>query len=129
MECLALQRNSEKCAHCQLVFFRHTQIPLINRSNGSTFHLTLFSEPGLRPISPGGHLPHVLTCNFAYTHDRIRTRNRFVAVLILAGERHGVGLGEIEGAADKLAKLLDAGEKPEAAYMLDGQDRLIAFPQ
>ena len=129
MECLALQRNSEKCAHCQLVFFQHAQIPLINRSNGSTFHLTLFSEPGLRPISPGGYLPHVLTCNFAYTHDRIRTRNRFVAVLILAGDKRGVGLDEIEDAADKLAELLEANEIPKAAYLVDRGEPLIGLPQ
>ena len=128
MGSIALQRNSEKCAHCQFVFFRHTQIPLINRSNGSTFHLTLFSEPGLRPISPGGYLPHVLTCNFAYTHDRIRTRNRFVAVVILAREKHGVGLDEIEDAADKLAELLEANEIPKAAYLVDCGEALIEFP-
>jgi hypothetical protein len=52
-----------------------------------------------------------------------------VVVLILAGEKHGVGPDEIEDAADKLAELLESGEKPEAAYMRDGGDPLIAFPQ
>jgi hypothetical protein len=128
-EWFCLQRNTDKCGHCGVKFSREEQIPFVNRSDGKTFHLRLCSKPDLRPISDAGFPPQHLICKFEYSHRQTEPEKRFVIVLMLTGKKHGAGVEEIEDAADKLAQVLKAGEKPKAAYLIDRCAELIGFPR
>jgi len=126
-ERFSLQRNTDKCAHCGISFVRD-QGPFVNRSDGKTFHLNLVSKPDLRLIAPGRVRPRQVICEFAYVRTGKARENRFVVVLISVEKHQGIGLREIEEAADKLAELLKAGEKPKAGYVIQG-GALFGFPQ
>jgi hypothetical protein len=108
-----MQRNMEKCGHCGLALERPDDTPLVNRSDGRTFHLSLLSKHVLHVSSvPAG----TILCNFEYAFDQLEARPA-VTVILLAGDRREVGIADIESVADKLAKLLDLGERPNAAYL------------
>src|ERR1019366_357465 len=105
------------CSHCGITFARHTEIPFINRSDGRTFHLRLYSKPDSHPVSLRRIPPEHVNCIFAYTNGT-DTEDRFVVVIML-GPREKIGHPEIEDVADKLAELLEAGKKPNTAYVVD----------
>jgi hypothetical protein len=108
-----MQRNTDKCEHCGLILDRPDDTPRVNRSDGRTFHLNLLSKYVLEVSSvPAG----TVICNFECAFDQ-PDEKLFVTVVVLAGDERGIGIDDIERMADKLAKLLESGQKPNSAYL------------
>jgi hypothetical protein len=126
-----LQRNAEKCAHCGRIFGRVSgKIPLVNRSDETSFHLVLLSGPNPRPRLSGGFHLDQLMCNFVYAHDQIGPTNYFLVIFILrsVGGRDEVRR-QIEEAADKIADLLQAGKKIAPVYTSAEGQLTPGFPK
>lgn len=115
-----MQRNSSQCAHCGKTFVRITeQTPLVNRSDGKRYHLTLFSGPDPRPKQPRGSYIDQVICNFAYAHDQFGPENHSVVVVIDQVLKNPEQvIRQIEEAADKLAALVEEGHRLTAVYTL-----------
>lgn len=78
-----MHRNLGQCPHCEKRFARITeQTPLVNRSDGMRFHVTLFAGPNPRPKFSGGFYNDQVICQFAYAHDRFGLRDHTVSVVI-----------------------------------------------
>jgi hypothetical protein len=96
-------------------------IPLINRSDGATFHLILFSGPYTRPNVSGGFHPNQMMCTFAYVNNRTEPEKDFLVVAILHPKRDLAEIQQqIEDATDKIADLLELRNKLGPAYTFDG---------
>jgi len=104
------RRNVPVCPHCGKTFTRITpRTPLINRSDGALFHVTLFAGPGPRPKPSGGFHNHQVVCYFAYAHDRFGPKNHTISVVIThAKEEPEEVHQQVEDAADNLPIWLDA---------------------
>ena len=126
-----MQRNSDKCAHCGRIFTRVSKkIPLVNRSDETSFHLVLLSGPNPRPRLSGGFHSEQLMCDFVYAHDQIGPTNYFLVIFILrAGEDPDEVLHQIEEAADKISDLFQAGKKLEPAYTFHDGQLTPGFPK
>ena len=113
-----MQVNAIECAHCGKRFVRITaQTPLVNRSDGKSFHVTLFAGPDPRPNGSGDFYDGQFVCDFVYAHDRFGPKNHTViVVLTVVNEDPEQVLRQAEGAADKLAELISDGQKVEAVY-------------
>lgn len=118
-----LQRNSSHCGHCGKTFVRITnQTPLVNRSDGFRYHVTLFSGPDPRPKPSGGFYSDQVLCEFAYAHDQLGPKDHTVLVVITHTKPNPEDiLREVEEAADKLAELLERGYALTAAYRFSGR--------
>ena len=94
---------------------------MINRSDGQTYHLSLFSGPDPSPyISTNGCAKHVI-CTFGYVHDRIGPkRNSLVVFIALVNDGHKYLVQQLENTADKIAGLVQAGYELEPAYTFRG---------
>jgi hypothetical protein len=116
-----MQRNSNKCGHCQRMFVRADRTAVVNRSDGKTFHVSLISGPGPRPDVSGGFHEDQAVCKFGYVSDFLGPTRYSLDVFIkhVDEERQGM-LQRIEGAADKIAELVHAGQELLPAYTLDG---------
>jgi hypothetical protein len=127
---IPVQRNSAKCAHCGYSFCRLTEkIPVVNRSDETTFHLALFFGPDPRSRSSGGYYPGQFVCNFTYVQDRLGPQSNFLLVLILhAEETREDMLRQVEDLADKIAELLQAGAQLESIYTFDCGQLALGFP-
>ncbi len=125
-----MHRNLGQCPHCEKRFARITeQTPLVNRSDGMRFHVTLFAGPNPRPKFSGGFYNDQVICQFAYAHDRFGLRDHTVSVVIdHAEEDPEKVLRQVEEAADKLAKLLEEEQRPTAVYTLKGWQLTPGFP-
>jgi hypothetical protein len=108
----SVQRNVERCAHCGELFIRVGSTPLINRTDGELFHVSLFSGPTPRPNASGGFFAGQLMCSFSYIHDHIGRKRKYLVVYILDVEK------TVEEAADHIAALVQAGEKLRGLYTL-----------
>ena len=112
-----MYQNTAKCAHCKQIFVRITgKVPIVNRSDGKTFHLALYAGPSL---SSGRTV-----CIFTYVHDRIGTHNEFVTVTIpfpIKNPRRT--LRQVQKVADELAKIVKRGTKLYTSYAF-GKGRL-----
>jgi hypothetical protein len=128
---IPVQRNSSKCAHCGHGFYRLSEkTPVVNRSDETTFHLTLFFGPDLRSKSSGGYYPGQLVCNFTYVQDQLGPQTNFLLVMILhATEFREDALQQVEDAADTIAELLKAGKQLEAIYTFDRGRLTLGFPK
>jgi hypothetical protein len=122
-----MYRNSARCPHCGRILPVRQRTPLINRSNGSTFHLWLFSGPDRRPKFMGGVYPQHFICNFACTYDQVPTQDSFVTVVITVTGKETV-LDQIETAADRLTHLIEEGKSLTTVYTLNGSDLKTGFP-
>ena len=114
-----MQRNSSHCGHCGNTFVRITeQTPLVNRSDGKRFHVTLFSGPDPRPRVLGGFHDNEVICQFLIANERFGPNDHTVVVVIARAEKAPKEvLGQIEDAADKLAELVATdGLRLDAVY-------------
>ena len=126
-----MQRNSTKCAHCGHLFYRLTEkTSVVNRSDETGFHVMLFSGPDPRSSASSGFYPGQLVCHFVYAHDRMGPQEDFLLVFILHAKksRRDV-LRQVENAADKIAELLQVGEKLQSIYTFDDAQFLPGFPK
>jgi hypothetical protein len=124
-------RNSNDCPHCGRIFARRTEMtPVVNRSDGETFHVSLYSGPSPRPRSSGGFYAEQLICGFGYAFDQIGPKTYFVLVIILLNAEEDADdvLRQIEEAADKITELVDTGRRLTAVYTFDGGRLLPGFP-
>ena len=112
-----MHRNVERCLHCGRKFVQVTpQTPNINRSDGKSFHLSLYSGPDVRSAR-SKRLANQVLCNFTYVHDRLGPGDISVVVSILNGTSVPEDLIQhVEAVADKLEELVVKGRKLEAAY-------------
>ena len=78
-----LQRNAETCAHCGESFVRVQKTPLINRTDGESFHVSLFSGPSPRPNPAGGFFAKQVMCSFSYMHDHTGRQRKYLVVYIV----------------------------------------------
>src|ERR1700722_18469688 len=108
-----MQRNMEKCAHCGKSFLRLTSdTPTVNRSDGETFHVSLYSGPRLSSART--------ICIFSYVHDRIGVQNEFVSVAIpLPTKSPRTTAKQLEEVADKLVDLVKNGKKLASSCTFD----------
>ena len=117
-------RDSFCCPHCGKAFVRLTeQMPLVNRSDGLHFHLSLFAGPDPRTKFGGGFYDDQVICNFAYAHDHFGPKiHTFLLVITHAEADPEKVLNQVEGAVDKLAELIEAGKRLTTVYTFDGQE-------
>src|ERR1700722_5380727 len=109
--------NCEKCRHCGRIFVRTDHTAVVNRSDGRTFHVSLFSGPIPRPLTQEGLHANQAICNFRYVHDLIKpTWNSIVVFIAQANEGRQELLQQIEKATDKIARLLKAAQEMESVY-------------
>jgi len=106
---------------CQ-TFARLTErTPLVNRSDGMRFHVTLFAGPDPRTKFSGGFYDDQVMCHFAYAHDQFGSKDRTVSVVIARAEQDPKEvLRQVEDAADKLAELVEAGHRLTTVYTFKG---------
>jgi len=94
-----------------------------------SFHVTLFAGPDPRRRFSGGFYPEQLICYFAYAHDQFGPRDHTVSVVITQAEEDPEEvLRQLEDAADKLAELLEAGQRLTAVYSFNGRELTPGFP-
>src|SRR3984893_148069 len=116
-----LHKNSGKCAHCGQLFFRLSRkTPIVNRSDGTSFHVSLVSGPDPEAGSTGGLFSGQMFCNFIYVDDRIGAENNELTIIIpRPGIIRSAVIRQVEEAADKLTELLAKGTKLEVVYTFD----------
>jgi hypothetical protein len=121
-----LHRNSDKCAHCGQLFFRLSRkTPIVNRSDGTSFHVSLVSGPDPEAGSTGGLFSGQMFCNFIYVDDRIGPENNELTIIIRRpGITRSAVIRQVHEAADKVAELFAEGKKLDALYTFDA-DRLL----
>jgi hypothetical protein len=94
-----LYRNSSDCPHCGRRFARCTEMtPIVNRSDGRTFHVSLYSGPNPRPRFSGGFYLEQLICGFGYAFDQIGAKTNGHCTIETENN-------EVPEFANKLAKL------------------------
>lgn len=105
------------------------QTPVINRSDGLRYHVTLFAGPDLRTKVSGGFYEDQVICYFAYAHDHFGPKEHTVSVVIThVGQDSEEVRRQVETAADKLAELVNDGQRPTAVYTLKGWQLEPGFP-
>jgi hypothetical protein len=126
-----LHKNSKRCPHCREAFSQITdEIPIVNRSDGETFHLVLFSVTHARFDSSASGYGQQIICHFEYVHNRFGSDNKFVALTILdASPETPVTRYQIEAAADGIAELVKQGNGLEGAYTFDRGQLISGFPE
>jgi hypothetical protein len=115
---LPVQRNSDKCAHCGQLFFRLSrETPIVNRSDGTSFHVSLVFGPDPEAGSISGLFSGQMLCTFIYVHDRIGAENNELTIMITRpGITRRAVVRQVEEAVDKLAELLAEGKKLDVLY-------------
>ena len=119
-----MQRNAIQCSHCGKNFVRITdKTPLVNRSDGKRFHVTLFAGPDPRPKVSGGFDQGQLICDFVYAHDRFGPKNHTILVVVsIVDDNPDHVIHQIEAAADKLAELIETGNRLADLYTFNGRE-------
>ncbi len=122
--------NSLDCPHCGKRFTRWRKIgPIINRSDGRTFHLNLFLDLEPRPKASGGFYEAQALCYFTYTHAASGPKTFGVAVVIVElAEDLEQWLQQLEDIADQLAAVLEWGRRLAAVYTLENSQLTPGFP-
>ena len=115
-----MQRNRDKCGHCGRMFVRTAGTSIVNRSDGSTFHVSLISGPDATPLAAGALHANPAVCKFGYVHDRIGLKRYLLDVFLHYGDDSEQGmLQQVESAADKVAELVREGRELGSTYRLD----------
>ena len=82
-----MQRNVKRCDHCGELFISLENVPFINRTDGKTFHVSLFAGPNPRPDASGSFFADQSICSFSYVHDRLGKGREYVVVYTVTRER------------------------------------------
>ena len=120
-------KNFDICPHCRAKGLPGTlwrfklETPVINRSDGSRFHLSLFSGAEYVPAPSGGIAGNRLLGDFRSVHDGFSdSASPSIVVLTNPGDsREGVRR-QLEEAADQLAEVLQGNVRPSQRYDFDG---------
>jgi hypothetical protein len=120
-------KNFEVCPHCQTKGLRGQMRrpgvtpPVINRSNGSSFHLVLIDLPAPVPAPSGGPASNRSFAEFKYVVDAGDDAVQTCRVILMRRglDREG-SVAQLERIADDLALLLDGNSKPAKQYQFDG---------
>jgi hypothetical protein len=123
-------RNTDQCSHCGKIFVRTTtEIPLVNRSDGKSFHIELYSRPEQRSTR-STRFPSQVVCSFTYVNEATGLTEGSVAVAMPnANESPEELLSDVEKVADKLEELAVQGKELEQAYTFDAGQLLPGFPE
>ena len=120
-------KNFDICPHCRAKGLPGTlwrlrlETPVINRSDGSRFHLSLFSGAEYVPAPSGRIAGNRLLGDFRCVHDGFGdSASPSIIVLTNPGDsREGVRR-QLEEAADQLAEVLQGNVRPSQRYDFDG---------
>jgi hypothetical protein len=120
-------KNFDICPHCKAKrlpgALRRLKLetPVINRSDGSGFHLSLFSGAENVPTPSGGFAGNRLLGDFRCVQDEFGdSASPSIVVLTNPSDgREGVRR-QLEEAADQLAELLQGNVLPSQRYDFDG---------
>jgi hypothetical protein len=120
-------KNFEICPHCQTKGLQGQMRrpgvapPVINRSNGSSFHLVLIDFPAPAPAPSGGPASNRSFAEFKYVVDASSDAVHTCRVILTRRgmDREG-SVAQLERIADDLAVLLDGNSKPAKQYQFDG---------
>jgi hypothetical protein len=120
-------KNFDICPHCRAkelpgaLWRLKLETPVINRSDGSRFHLSLFSGAENVPTHSGGIAGNRLLGDFRCVHDEFGdSASPSIVVLTNPGDsREGVRR-QLEEAADQLAEVLQGNVRPSQRYDFDG---------
>ena len=97
------------------------ETPVINRSDGSRFHLSLFSGAEYVPAPSGGIAGNRLLGDFRCVHDEFGdSASPSIVVLTNPGDSHEGVRRQLEEAADQLAEVLQRNVRPSQRYDFDG---------
>ena len=124
---LSVFKNFDICPHCKAkglpgaLWRLKLETPVINRSDGSRFHLSLFSGAENVPTHSGGIAGNRLLGDFRCVHDEFGdSASPSIVVLTNPGDsREGVRR-QLEEAADQLAQVLQGNVRPSQRYDFDG---------
>jgi hypothetical protein len=120
--------NTDRCSHCGKTFVRTTnEIPLVNRSDGKSFHLELHSNPKHRPTR-STRFPGQVVCSFTYVNEGTKACSIVVAMPDVNKNPEEL-LSEVEKAADKLEEAIVEGKELEPAYTFDFGRLWPGFPE
>jgi hypothetical protein len=119
--------NFETCPHCVAkgksgsIWRMHERTPLISRSDGTTFHLTLFDGPGPLYVASGRTMSGRAAALFLYDSEALGLAGKVLVIIRTANLRGAETIPAIESAADKIAEALESGHRPEQCYFYDEQ--------
>jgi hypothetical protein len=122
-----MPRNLERCSHCGKKFIAITaRIASVNRSDGKSFHLMLYSGPDYRKIRRIGSGS---VCIFTYRHDRVGPREESVSIAFMGECASEEMAQQIEQAADMLEDMVRRGRQLERGYTFDLGQLKAGFPK
>ena len=120
-------KNFNICPHCTAKGLPGAlgrlklETPVINRSDGTRFHLCLFSGAEDVPTPSGGILSNRLLGDFRYVHDKFGdSASPSIVVLTNPGYSHDGVRRQLEEVADHLAEVLRRNVQPSQQYDFDG---------
>ena len=94
--------------------------PAISRSDGSSFHLYLFSGPDPWYAKSGAPIAGRLTAIYFYTSDKLMIAHESVTVVFRTIDLNFEGVVQaMRDAADCIARILSEGKRPESALYHD----------
>jgi len=96
--------------------YEHT--PIINRSDGKSFHLLLFDGPGLLYGKSGGVIAGRAAAIFNYASENIGQGTVLVIIRTINRDREGT-VDAMESVADELAKIIESENRPDERYFYD----------
>src|SRR5258708_40213077 len=128
-------KNFDICPQCRAKGLPGTlwrlklETPVINRSHGSRFHLSLFSCAEYVPAPSGGIAGNRLLGDFRCVHDGFGdSASPSIVVLTNPGDSHEGVRRQLEEAADQLAEVLQRNVRPSQRYDFDGPGRSFWMP-
>jgi len=118
--------NFDSCPHCSgkgrtgVLPRLNESTPVVNRTDGKSFHLFLFDGPSVMHGNSGGIVAGRSSATFFYASGALNMPHGQTAVIVRTTDldRRGV-VGAVETAADLLSKILASGRRPESAYLYD----------
>src|ERR1700678_2831998 len=122
-----MPRNLERCPHCGKKFIALTpRIAGVNRSDGKSFHLMLYSGPEDRK-QRSRRIGSGAVCIFTYKHDRLGPQDNSVTVAFVDELAADALAQQIEEAADMLEDLLFKGRRLERTYTFETGKLKVGF--
>jgi hypothetical protein len=121
-----MHKNFSTCPHCVAngasgsIARMTSNIELISRSDGATYHLFLQDGPNLRYGRSGELIAGQMIATFRFAQDKHALKSEPVRILIKnAGRSRDEVTKQIEDVADRVAAVLQAGDKLVPSYTFE----------
>lgn len=119
-------KNFSTCPHCVaegdpgMIVRMTSSIPLISRSDGSTYHLFLQDGPNPRYGQSGGLIAGQLIATFRFDQDKYAVKSEPLRIFMKnPGHSHDEVTKQIEDVADRVAAVLQDGDKLARSYTFE----------